>query len=272
MKLIRRQFIKEVRSDGIGWIWIRISNGRVLWTRWWTSVSIQEYENFWAAGRLLHFIDGPLVRVSQILTCISRSEECSGPVEGRSELWDLICVYGSYIDQRITTVCCWLCATYIHLSMVADSSLKQMVAPASPLRLFICVCLSSPLPFSFPSGFVSCVLSHCGDDRRIGVRLPVRVGGFSLCRCVETYRPWDGLRQEGISRGVSQRGVQLITRFLLLSKDQKEWNHPTACLWSFLPAIGVIWLFFLAWRNIPYWAKAVLLSRIRHHTQTHHGL
>jgi hypothetical protein len=84
------------------------------------------------------------------------------------------------------------------LSMVAASSPKNMVALASPLRLFICVCLSSTLPSS-PSGFVNWVLSHCNDDRRIGVRLPVRVGDFGLCRCVETHRPWVGLRQETIS-------------------------------------------------------------------------
>jgi hypothetical protein len=89
------------------------------------------------------------------LTGISRSEEYSEPVKGRRELWALTCVYGSYIDQRIMTVCCGLCATDIDLSMVAASSLKHMVALASPLRLFICVCLSSSLPSSFASGFVS---------------------------------------------------------------------------------------------------------------------
>jgi len=46
------------------------------------------------------------------LTGISRSEEYSGPVKGRRELWALACVYGSYIDERITAVCCGLCATY----------------------------------------------------------------------------------------------------------------------------------------------------------------
>jgi hypothetical protein len=111
--------------------------------------------------------------------------------------------------------------------MVAASSPKNMVALASPLRLFICVCLSSSLPSS-PGEFVR-VLSHCCDDRRIVVRLPVRVGDFSLCRCFETHRQWVGLRQETISPVVSQRGVQLSSRLLLL-KDQKEWSHTSACL------------------------------------------
>jgi hypothetical protein len=138
--------------------------------------------------------------------------------------------------------------------------------------VFLCVCLSPSLLSSAPSGFVSWVLSDCGDDRRIGVRLPVRLGGFSLCLCVETHRPWVGLRQEAISPGVSERGVQLSTRFLLLSKDQKDWNHPYACL-CVIPARHKRYLaiFLLPWRISPYWANASPLSRI-HHTQTNHSL
>jgi len=132
---------------------------------------------------------------------------------GAEELWASTCVYGSYIDQRITTVCCGLSATDIDDGggLVAEAH----GGPASPSRLFICVCLSPPNP-------------ACSDDRRIGVRLPVGVGGF--CRCVETNRPWVGLRQEAMSPGVSQRGVHVCTRFLLLSKDHKEWIHTSACL------------------------------------------
>ena len=40
------------------------------------------------------FKEGP-VRLSQVLTGISRSDEYSGHVKGRRELWAWTCVYGS---------------------------------------------------------------------------------------------------------------------------------------------------------------------------------
>ena len=179
MKIIRRQFIKEVRSDGIDWInlnpdnfkgYVNMMNLGVHTRIWWFLSSQTTVTYYWRACRLSK-------------SGISRSEKYSGPVKDRRELWALTYVYGSYIDQRITTVCCGLCA----IDRLVDGGRFVAEAHGGPgvtNAFCICVCLSSSLPYCFPSGFVSRVLSHCSDDRRIGVRLPVRVGGgFSLSLC-----------------------------------------------------------------------------------------